>query len=77
MRRLEALFTAYPDAVVLTTEKDAVKLTNRKSSEAVQQRLYYVPIHVSFVADSESEIPASIGVICQNESKYGLLHPNR
>ena len=30
MRRLEALFAAYPDAVVLTTEKDAVKLTNRK-----------------------------------------------
>ena len=56
MRRLEALFAAYPDAVVLTTEKDAVKLTNRKKvPEAVQQRLYYVPIHVSFVADSESE----------------------
>ena len=54
MRRLEALFAAYPDAVVLTTEKDAVKLTNRKKvPEAVQQRLYYVPIHVSFVADSE------------------------
>ena len=40
MRRLEALFAAYPDAVVLTTEKDAVKLTNRKKvPEAVQQRL--------------------------------------
>ena len=50
MRRLEALFAAYPDAVVLTTEKDAVKLTNRKK----------VP---------EAGIPASIGVICQNESK--------
>ena len=75
MRRLEALFAAYPDAVVLTTEKDAVKLTNRKKvPEAVQQRLYYVPIHVSFVADSESEFLRQLELYVRTNQKY-LLHP--
>ena len=76
MRRLEALFAAYPDAVVLTTEKDAVKLTNRKKvPEAVQQRLYYVPIHVSFVADSESEFLRQLELYVRTNQKYILLHP--
>lgn len=76
MRRLEALFVAYPDAVVLTTEKDAVKLTNRKKvPEAVQQRLYYVPIHVSFVADSESEFLRQLELYVRTNQKYSLLHP--
>ena len=75
-RRLEALFAAYPDAVVLTTEKDAVKLTNRKKvPEAVQQRLYYVPIHVSFVADSESEFLRQLELYVRTNQKYSLLHP--
>ena len=76
MRRLEALFAAYPDAVVLTTEKDAAKLTNRKKvPEAVQQRLYYVPIHVSFVADSESEFLRQLELYVRTNQKYSLLHP--
>ena len=76
MRRLEALFAAYPDAVVLTAEKDAVKLTNRKKvPEAVQQRLYYVPIHVSFVADSESEFLRQLELYVRTNQKYSLLHP--
>ena len=76
MRRLEALFAAYPDAVVLTTEKDAVKLTNRKKvPEAVQQRRYYVPIHVSFVADSESEFLRQLELYVRTNQKYSLLHP--
>lgn len=76
MRRLEALFAAYPDAVVLTTEKDAVKLTNRKKvPEAVQQRLYYVQIHVSFVADSESEFLRQLELYVRTNQKYSLLHP--
>nr|WP_310790025.1 tetraacyldisaccharide 4'-kinase [uncultured Alistipes sp.] len=76
LRRLEALFAAYPDAVVLTTEKDAVKLTNRKKvPEAVQQRLYYVPIHVSFVADSESEFLRQLELYVRTNQKYSLLHP--
>ena len=76
MRRLEALFAAYPDAVVLTTEKDAVKLTNRKKvPEAVQQRLYYVPMHVSFVADSESEFLRQLELYVRTNQKYSLLHP--
>ena len=76
MRRLEALFAAYPDAVVLTTEKDAVRLTNRKKvPEAVQQRLYYVPIHVSFVADSESEFLRQLELYVRTNQKYSLLHP--
>lgn len=36
--------------------KDAVKLTNRKKvPEEVQKRLYYVPVRVAFLGDSEHD----------------------
>ncbi len=37
------------DVIVVTTEKDAVKLTNRKRiPEALQQRLYILPVYIHF-----------------------------
>ena len=56
MRRLEELLAEHPGAVVVTTEKDAVKLTNRaKIPMEVQRRLFYVPINISFIDDSQTD----------------------
>lgn len=76
MKRLDKLLATYPDAVAVTTEKDAVKLTNRrKIPVTVQQRLYYVPIRVSFVGDSESEFLRQIELYVRSNQKYSVLHP--
>lgn len=45
-----ALAKGGEDTVILTTEKDAVKMSNsRKIPDELRERLYYVPIRVDFV----------------------------
>lgn len=57
MRRVaQALRNAPADTVVLTTEKDAVKLTDgSRVPQVVRQRLCYVPISISFMEDSKED----------------------
>lgn len=57
VREIVALLEQYPDAVVVTTEKDAVKLTNRERiPERLQRALYYLPINISFMEDSDTDL---------------------
>lgn len=57
VKHLESLLESHPEAVIITTEKDAVKLTNRKKiSEELQRRLYYLPINISFIEESETDL---------------------
>ena len=56
MNALKALLAKHPGAVIVTTEKDAVKMTNRKKiPEAVRRNLYYLPINISFIEDSATD----------------------
>ena len=49
--------TKNPNAVVITTEKDAVKLTNSsKIPIEVRSKLYYVPINITFIEDSATDL---------------------
>lgn len=56
MHRLAELLDRYPDAVIVTTEKDAVKMMrpDRIPSE-VRSRLYYQPINISFIENSTAD----------------------
>lgn len=57
IKLLVQLLEQHPEAVVVTTEKDAVKLTNRKRiPELLQRRIYYLPINISFIEDSETDL---------------------
>lgn len=57
MNRLKGVLTRYPEAVLVTTEKDAVKLTNRaKIPEEIRRKLYYLPINISFIDDSATDL---------------------
>lgn len=52
----EELASLPPDTVIMTTDKDAVKLTNRKKIPAeLQRRLYRVPVEISFFEGDESK----------------------
>ena len=56
MNALKALLAKYPGAVIVTTEKDAVKMTNRaKIPPEVRRALYYQPINISFIEDSATD----------------------
>lgn len=53
---LKALLAAHPGAVIVTTEKDAVKMTNReKIPEEIRRNLYYLPVNISFIEDSATD----------------------
>lgn len=76
IRKVEQLLGLYEDAVIVTTEKDAVKLTNRsRIPETVQRKLYYVPVQVSFVGDSEAESSVKSSYMLERNQKYSVLHP--
>lgn len=56
MNTLESLLAKYPEAVIVTTEKDAVKLINRaRVPESVRRALHYQPINISFIGDSATD----------------------
>ena len=57
MTHLVGLLQQHPDAVILTTEKDAVKLCRPKRVPAeVRSRLYYMPINITFIEDSATDL---------------------
>ncbi len=56
MQRLKELLEQSPEAVIVTTEKDAVKLTNRAKIPAeIRRKLYFMPVNISFIEDSATD----------------------
>lgn len=56
LNRLVALFEKYPNAKLLTTEKDAVKLRRSKKVPAIiRERMFYQPLKVEFLEGSDSD----------------------
>ena len=75
-RMKNALAGLPDDTIIVVTEKDAVKLTNRKKIPASLQRvLYYSPIEVSFLVDGASDFKRKIDQYVQANHKYRMLHP--
>lgn len=57
IKTISELLRLNPNAVVLTTEKDAVKLTNSyKIPFEVRSKLYYIPINITFIEDSATDL---------------------
>ena len=77
MEQLREMLRRAPEGtVIVTTEKDAVKLTNRKKIPAeIQKKLYYVPIKVSFAGDSKTDFLRQLESYVRTNQKYCVLHP--
>lgn len=74
-RMQQALDDAPEGAILVTTEKDAVKLTNRRKIPAdIQRRLYFVPVHLEFIDDSEGDFLRKLYHYVRSNQKYSLLH---
>jgi tetraacyldisaccharide 4'-kinase len=74
MRR--ALAEAGGEAVIVTTEKDAVKLTGRRRiPDAIAERLYYMPVSVSFIdMQEEANFITNLKRYVRENQKYRLIH---
>ena len=61
LQRIAHLLEQNPDAVIMTTEKDAVKLANSKAVPMdMQRKIFYEKISMLFVGDSRAELFARI-----------------
>ena len=57
INRIQNAVDQQPTAAVITTEKDAQRLLDYQGMpEALQQRLFYMPISVDFLSDDEREV---------------------
>ena len=56
MLHLEELLKRHPDAAIITTEKDAVKMGRAEKIPAtVRRSLYYMPIDITFIEESATD----------------------
>ncbi len=56
IKTIASLLERFPQAVAVTTEKDAVKLANRdKIPAGLQGKLFYLPINIAFIDDSHTD----------------------
>ncbi len=54
--KIKKYIEKYPDAVVVTTEKDAVKMIkSRKIPIEIREKILYLPINISFADDSKAD----------------------
>ncbi len=49
VKRLEKALIAHPQSIVVTTEKDAMRLADTPMREALREAIYYQPINVEFL----------------------------
>ncbi len=57
LRHLVNKIKAHPNAVVITTEKDAVKMVRSdKIDVEIRKKIFYIPINISFLNDSKGDL---------------------
>ena len=75
IKRLNTTFEAMPSPkCIVTTEKDAVRLTATEGlSDAVRQNLYMQPIRISFMLDQEESFNQNIIGYVRKNSRNSIL----
>lgn len=71
----EALAGEQPSAAIVTTEKDAVKLTNRRRiPDDIATKLYYISVNIKFAEEQQNAFLRKLKEYVRKNQKYGLLH---
>lgn len=61
LQRIKKMLAKYPNAVIMTTEKDAVKLSHSEAVTGdIRRKMFYESISLRFVGDSRAEMFARI-----------------
>lgn len=63
-----------PDALILTTEKDAQRLQSMEVDEDVKKALYYITIHVKFLNEDQEEFNNIILDYVRSNKRDNILH---
>jgi tetraacyldisaccharide 4'-kinase len=76
LHKMRSMLDNSPEGTaIVTTEKDAVKLTNRRRiPEQIQRRLYATRVHICFIEDSQNDLLKKLYFYVRENQKYGLLH---
>jgi tetraacyldisaccharide 4'-kinase len=76
MRKIEARLENLPDdTMIIVTEKDAVKLTGRNRIPLnIRKRLYYVPVNISFTADTKENFLKQLDNYVRKNQTDSLLY---
>lgn len=64
----------HPELLVLTTEKDAMRLQELDMNSQLKEILYYVPIHVKFLNEDEDEFNQIILNYVRSNKRNSILH---
>jgi len=64
----------HPDTIVLTTEKDAMRIQELQVDELLRKNLYFVPIRVKFLHDDQEEFDKIILNYVRSNKRNNLLH---
>jgi tetraacyldisaccharide 4'-kinase len=74
LHRMEQLLAKYPDAVIMTTEKDAVKLANSSAIPSnLREKMFFESISLCFMGDSRAELFAKIDNDIKNMDTEGHI----
>jgi tetraacyldisaccharide 4'-kinase len=74
VRLLENALQRHPDSVVVTTEKDAMRLADAAISDELKRRIYYQPIDVQFLNNGlKSFIQKTLSYVRENK-RIGHLY---
>ncbi|MDL2320679.1 tetraacyldisaccharide 4'-kinase [Alistipes sp. OttesenSCG-928-B03] len=72
---MEAINNSPKGTVIVTTEKDAVKLRgSRKIPAAIRERLFYIPVKVAFYEDTQLDFLKSLQHDLRTDPRDRLVH---
>ena len=74
-RMQEIIAGEAPDVAIVTTEKDAVKLTNRRRiPEIIASKLYYASASIEFIAGQEDIFVQKVKQYVRTNQKHRVVH---
>lgn len=76
MKRINELLNKHPRAIVLMTEKDAVRLRRAKLPESLMRAMYYQPISMRFIAGPDHDFVNSLIAEIEYGKKKRDAKPN-
>lgn len=76
LKKISRIYRAMnnPDALILTTEKDAMRLQGLDPDDDIRKALYYITIHVDFLNDDQEEFNHIILDYVRSNKRDNILH---
>ncbi len=74
IRRIEKVYAEHPDSVIITTEKDAMRLLDTPMSDELRSAIYYQPINVDFLNNGKQSFTKNTFSYVRENKRIGHLY---